>query len=182
MKIEFQKQKALFVHFNGRSELHGEEREPAGDVTIRATVENRFLDQLHGTLRFALFFHDTANPGKDLADTAMEDDVNYLPHRRFPELAPLKWSGDMENAKLTIRVPGRRGAIVLPEAKVNKVSIMPKDGGVCEITFQAHAKPDEEAAGKLYQLIQKEVEFDLEAPVESQESLDVGNETVSAAT
>lgn len=178
MHLAFKAQKGLFVHFNGRSELHGEDREPAGDIKLRATIENKVLDQLHGTLKNALFFHDTANPGADLADKAMEENRDYLPHRRFPELMPIKWSGEMEGAKLTIRVAGKRTPIVLPEAKVGKLEITPKDGGVCEIVFRAQCKPDEEAAGKLYQLIQKEVEFDLEPKVEEQAPL---ADTVPAA-
>lgn len=176
MRIVLATVAGLLVHFNPRSELHGEDREPAADVKLSATVDNKFLDQLHGTLRHALFFHDTANPGKDLVDKAMEENPNYLPHRRFAGLGgELRWAEEMTGGKLTLHYGvGGRSDIVLPEIKLNKLSIVPKDGGVVEVKFRVQCKPDEEQAGKLCQLVQKAVSFSIEPPKEEAAQIGTG--------
>lgn len=166
MRIELTDKKVLFVHFSGRSEIHGNEREPAGDIKIRATLPNTILKDFHGTLLPALYFHDTANPGNDLADKAMEDKPDYLPHRRFPNMAsPLKWQDNMVGGVLTIHHGiSARSDLVLKDIEVHKFEIAPKDGGTVELSFTVKCKPDEKQAGKLYQLIQNEVNITLTAP------------------
>jgi hypothetical protein len=181
MRLELKAQAAFFMHFNGRSELHGEERQPAGDIKFRVTTTNNVLDQLHKTLKHALFFHDVNDPGRDLADKAMEDNPDHLPHKRFPELeGPVKWAGEMVGGKLTVHYGlGGKSDIVLPDIKLNKVAIHPKDGGTVEVEFRVQAHPDEKQAGKLYALIQKEVTITVEPP-QAQDDL-VGQAQAPAA-
>lgn len=167
MKLELKEKRVLLVHFNGRSEVHGTDRESAGDIKIRATLPNTILrDVFHGTLMSALYFHDTENPGNDLADKAMEDNPDHLPHRRFPHLAmPLKWNDSMEGGELVIHHGAiSKAAIVLKDIAAHKFEIVAKDGGTVEVTFVVKCKPDEKQAGKLYQMIQQEVEITLTAP------------------
>ena len=156
----------LLVHYNGRAELHGEEREPAGDISIKATVENKHLDQFHGTLKHAFFFHDTANPGRDLADKAMEDNPDHLPHLRFEELGgEIRWAGEMAGGKFTIHQGiSAKSDLVVGIDKLTKVSFVPKAGGAIELKFQVKCRPDEKQAGRLYYLIQKPISFSVEPP------------------
>lgn len=166
MKLEFKNQAALLVHFNGRSEVHGDEREEAADIKFRITTENKVLDQLHATLKHALYFHDTANPGRDLMDKAMEDNPEHVPHRRFiPLESPLRWKDEMTGGRLIIHHGlGGRSDLILPDIKVNKVAVFAKDGGTVELEFRVQGKPDEKQAGRLYKMIQRECEITLEAP------------------
>lgn len=154
----------LLVHFNGRSELHGEEREPAGDITMRATVHNDFCDQLHPTLRSALFFQDSAQP-LDLADKGLESGKHW-PHRRFAaNIDSIRWADEQVGGKFTIHHGIGKSDLVLAEVKIGKLKLTPKDGGMVEIEFQVQAKPDpEKQAGKLYAMIQKPVSFSVEPP------------------
>jgi len=163
----------LMVHFNGRSELHGEEREPAGDVTIKATVENKVLDQFHGSLKHAFFFHDTANPGRDIVDKAMEDNPDHLPHLRFEQLGgEVRWADEMAGGKLTIHQGiNAKSDLILGIDKLTKVGFVPKAGGAVELKFQVKCKPDEKQAGRLYQLIQKPISFSVEPPAAGTEMI-----------
>lgn len=167
MKIEFAQKRVLFVHFNGRAEIHGTDKESAGDIKIRATCANTILrEAFHGTLMDALYFHDTENPGNDLADKAMEDSPDHLPHRRFPPLSmPLKWNDSMQGGELTLHTGAiSNTTIVLKDIVAHKFEINAKDGGTVELTFVVKCKPDAQQAGQLYQLIQREVEITLTAP------------------
>lgn len=166
MKLELKEKRVLLVHFNGRSEVHGTDRESAGDIKIRATLPNTILRQFHGTLMAALYFHDTENPGNDLADKAMEENPDHLPHRRFPHLAmPLKWNDSMEGGELIINIGAiSKTAIVLKDIVVHKFEIVAKDGGTVELIFVVKCKPVPEQAGQLYAMIQQEVEITLIAP------------------
>lgn len=166
MKLELNEKRVLFVHFNGRSEIHGTDRESAGDIKIKATLPNTILRQFHGTLMAALYFHDTENPGNDLADKAMEDNPDHLPHRRFPHLAmPLKWSDSMEGGELIIHHGAiSKATLTLKDIVAHKFEIVAKDGGTVELTFVVKCKPTPLQAGELYSMIQQEVEITLKAP------------------
>lgn len=156
----------LLSHFNARSELHGEEREPAGDISVKATVPNSFLDQLHGTLKHAFFFHDTENPGRDLADQAMEDNPDHLPHLRFTDLGgEVRWAGEQVGGKFTIHQGiDAKSDLTVEISKLTKLSFVPKAGGVVELKFQVKCKPEEKQAGRLCALIQKPISFSVAAP------------------
>lgn len=171
MRISIPKTVAKLTNYNPNSELHGDERVPVSYIRFRMTVENKFLDQLHGTLKPALFFHDVENPGNDLADKAMENNPDYLPHLRFPLLdAPLKWKDAMEGGKLTLhRGISKKSHIVLADIKLDDLKVVPKAGGVVELTFRVRAKPDEEECGKLAAMHQQDIEISVEPPLSDEE-------------
>lgn len=166
MKFEVARKKAFLAHLNARSELHGTERQSASDIKFKLTMPNAVLDQFHGTLKHALYFNDVSNPGKDLADKAMEGDPNHLPHRRFPNVeSPIKWKDEMTGGKLTVHFGlGGPSDIIVPDIKVNEFRIYPEEGGTVKLEIRVQGHPDAETHGKLYDLIQKEVEITIEAP------------------
>lgn len=171
MRITLERQLAKLTNYNPNSELHGDERVPVSYIRFRATIGNAFLDQLHGTLKHALFFHDVENPGRDLADKAMEDNPDYVPHLRFAMLeAPLKWKDSMEGGKLTIfKGINKRSNIVLGDIRLDQLTFTPKAGGVCEVAFRVRAKPDDEVCGKLATMHQQDVEIAIEPPLADEE-------------
>ena len=161
MKLSFQKQKMMLANFNARSELHGEEREPAGDLKLEASLPNDVLVEFHPALRSLLYYYDDQR-GADLADQAKKDDPDYLPHLRMPSLGgPLKWNEEMAGAEVVISIPGTKTEIVLQDAKVNAFSLEPRDGGTVDISLRVQAHPDEKQCGKLCGLIQSEVEVSI---------------------
>ena len=166
MRIALANAKALLANVNARSELHGEERQAAGDLKLHIEgPAKELLDQIHPTLRTALFFHDSAQPG-DLVDKANEDNPDYLPHLRFPNLVvPLKWNEEMTGGKVTIHYGiDAKSDIVLADVKVNGLAITPKAGGSVEIELRVQAHPAEEQFGKLCSMIQSQVQVTIEPP------------------
>lgn len=158
MKLSFQGQKFLLANINARSELHGEEREPAGDLKLTSDVPNDVLSELHPSLKSALYHYDDARE-TDLADRGKRGEPGFLPHLRFRELeGPLKWSGEMLGAAVEIGVPGVRERIRLEACRVNGVQITPKDGGTVGFSIRIQCHPDERAFGRLCTLAQQEVE------------------------
>lgn len=158
MKISFVDLKCMLANINARSELHGEERAPAGDLKFEASLPNDVLSQLHPSLKSALYHFDETR-GADLADQGSQRQPGFLPHLRFTSLGgPLKWDGEMASAEVLIKVPGSRTEIALKEVKVNNLQVTPKDGGTVDLSFRVQAHPDEKQFGKLSTLVQAEVE------------------------
>lgn len=167
MRIEFTRQKAFLENVNARSELHGEERTPAGDIKLSVEVHNNALAHFHPTLKSALYFNDSARP-KDLADQGLEENPDHLPHLRMPNLeAPIRWKDEMVGGTFIVHYGlGGNSDLVFDGVKVNNFQISPKEGGTCEISFRVQAHPDEGQFGKLCGggLIQSQIEISLKAP------------------
>lgn len=168
MRFPLSQCKAWLSNVNARSELHGDERQPAGDLKFKVDVPNKFLEHFHPSLRALLFFNDIAQP-KDLAEQGLESNPDHLPHLRFPGLVvPLKWNDSQQGGTLTIHHGvGGRSDMVLEDIKVNAFSLFPKAGGTVEIEFRIQAKPDEKQWGKLCNgMIQTEVTITIAPPAE----------------
>ncbi len=167
LKIEFSRQKAFLENVNARSELHGEERTPAGDIKISVEVHNNTLAHFHPSLKSALYFNDSARP-KDLAEQGLEERPDHLPHLRMPNLeAPLKWRDEMTGGTLTVHYGiGGQSDLVFQDVRVNNFQLTPKEGGTVEISMRIQAHPDEAQFGKLCGggLIQSQIEVSLKAP------------------
>lgn len=158
LKLLFKNQRMLLAHINARSEKHGEEREPAADIKLQASMPNDVLDIFHPKLKAALYHFDESR--SDLADKGKQGEAGYLPHLTFDNLAPLKLSDEMLGAKCTIRVS--RSPVVFENVKINAIQLDPQDGGTVDITIRVQGHPDEEQFGKLYGHQQKEVSVTIE--------------------
>lgn len=162
MRLEFEKTKMFLANVNVRAEVHGETREPAGDLKLEVDLPNDVLSEIHPALKSLLYYFDEARP-EDLVDKGKRGEAGYLPHLRFPALGvPLKWDEEMTGAKLTIH-SSEKSRLVLLDVKVNNVSFEPKDHGIVTLTLRVQAHPDERAFGTLCTLSQSEVEISLEA-------------------
>jgi hypothetical protein len=160
MNLTFNDQKAYLANVNIRAEIHGEEREPAGDLKFELDVANDVLSELHPALKSTFYHYDEARPA-DLADQGKRDEVGFLPHLRLPELSgPIRWSEEMDRMKLTVRQG--KAEIVLSDVKVNNVQFEPRDGGTVAFQFRVQAHPDARAFGALAVLVQTEVTISLE--------------------
>lgn len=164
MKLAFAAQRMLLAHLNPRSELHGEERTPAGDLKLEAALPNDVLNALHARLKASLYQLDKGRE-QDLADQGRAHEPGFLPHLIFPSLgAPLKWEEEMIGVKVTI---GHGiSAVVLEDCKVNGVQFSPKDGGTVEFSMRVQAHPDAKAFGMFSTLVQQEVDVTLEPGAE----------------
>ena len=154
--------KCFLSNVNIRSEVHGEDREPAGDLKIECDVDNGLLAEFDPALRSLLYYFDESRE-RDLADQGKAG-ADFKPDLRMPRLAmPLKWDEEMLGARCRIKVPGAKSDIGLDPVKVNNWTIEPREGGTCSLSFRVQCHPDEKAFGKLATLIQQDIEFTLEA-------------------
>ena len=161
MDLSFSHQKMLLANVNVRSEVHGEEREPAADLKFECDVSNDVLSELHPALK-ALLYHFDASRDADLADRGKKAESGFLPHLRFQALgAPLKWEGEMAGALVSVGVAGTKRSIELSPVKVNGVAFEPLDGGVVRLSFRVQCHPSERDFGALATLAQAEVEVTL---------------------
>lgn len=166
LKIEFKEQKMLLANVNVRAEVHGEGREPAGDLKFECDVENGFLAKFDPALKALLYYFESGRE-RDLADQGKSGGADYAPDLRMPHLeVPIKWDEEMIGAKCRIRVPGAKSDVGLDPVKVNNWTIEPREGGTCSISFRVQGHPDEKTFGKLATLVQQEVEVTLEAAAE----------------
>jgi hypothetical protein len=157
MNLRFDKRTMLLASVNARSEIHGDERQGAGDLGFSAKLPNDILSELHPSLKSALYYLDKAKPG-DLVDQARVDEPGYLPHLRYPEIGSrFKW--EVEMADVTVEITGKDGREVkLTGAKLNDINFAPLDGGTVDFKFRIQAHPDAKQFGKLCAgLIQTEV-------------------------
>ena len=163
MKIEFTKTKMKLANVNPRAELHGEEREPAGDLKLEVDCPSEVLANFHPALRSLLYYHDERRQ-RDLADQGSAQDKNFAPDLRMPLLgSPLKWEEEMLGASVTLCQPGSRSAIALEGCAVNNFAITPLEGGTISLAFRVQAHPDSRAFGALCTLVQQDVEVTIEA-------------------
>lgn len=164
MELTFTGQRMLLASVTARSEVHGEDREPASDVGLKADVPNDVLAVFHPDLKAAMYRFDESRP-QDLVDQGKSREPGYLPHLKFPMLrTPLNWDGEIVNAKVKIRRLGEpeKNDVILTPAKVNKFAFELHDGGTVGLSFRVQYKPDEAQAGKLAMLVQQDVEVSLE--------------------
>lgn len=170
MKLTFTNQRMTIVSVTARAEAHGEEREPASDIGLRADLPNDVLSVFDPQLKGALYYFDDGRP-KDLVDQGKKHEPGFLPHLRFPMMGvPLHWGAEIVNARIHIKRPGEAKAVTLTPAKVNKFAFEPLDGGTVTLSLRVQYKPDEKQAGKLALLVQQEVDVTLELVEEAQEA------------
>ena len=164
MNLAFANQKMLLASVNARAEVHGEEREPAGDVALEADLSNDILNIFAPGLKGLLYYFDPEKE-RDLADQGKATEPGFMPDLRFPRLGgPLKWDEEIPEARVTIRVAGTKKEVVLAPCKVNKFALTPLAGGTVQFEMRVQAHPEEKQFGVLSVLVQQEVEVTLEIP------------------
>lgn len=164
MQIELSKVKALLSSVNPRSEIHGEEKMPAGDLKLRVNLSNDCLAMLHPTLK-AMLYHYDKQIDADLVDTASASDPAYAPHLRFPEIPAINWKGEMVGAQVIAHIGiDDKSNIVLHPCTVNNLVLEPQQGGTVKVSFRVQAHPDEKQFGKLCGLIGTEIDVSVVPP------------------
>jgi hypothetical protein len=162
MQFALERQQVKLANFNARSELHGEDREPAADLKIEMTAPNDILSEFDPDLKSSLY--RKAN-GTDAQAELLSDGPGYLPKLRFPKMGAFDWGEQLAGAVLTIHWgPSGRSDLVLQECIVDKFSFAASDGGQVFITFRVRCKPDEKQAGKLFTMTQTTIEISLAPP------------------
>lgn len=164
MQLELSEVNASLINFNARAEIHGEEKEPAGDLKIKAQLSNDCLAMFHPTLK-AMLYHYNKTADADLVDEAMQHEEGYAPHLRFAEIPSLAWKGEMVGVKCIIHTGiNEKSSIVLDPCNVNNILLEPQQGGTVCVTFRVQSHPDEQQFGKLCGMIGTDIVVSLELP------------------
>ena len=151
---------ATLANVNLRTELHGEDREPAADLKFESRIGNDVLAHFHPSLKSALYVRGADG---DLADQGMPD---ALLVRRFGDaLGPLKWAMEIVGCTLTVHHGiSERSDVVLPDATADSFVLEVQEGGQVDITFRVRAHPVARQVAVLYEQQRESVEISLEPP------------------
>jgi hypothetical protein len=157
--FDLNEQAVTFANFNARTELNGETRKPASDISCRAQLPNKVLDMFYPGL-LGMLYERPKNP--DLVEQGSAEGFTAL---RMPLLGlPLDWDLVLDNRTLTIHygLGDDKSNLVLPECKVHKFKITPQNGGTVLVAWQISAHPDAKQAGWLYDHQTTEIVISLE--------------------
>jgi hypothetical protein len=156
--FDLQEQTVTFANFNARTELNGDTRKPASDISCRAQLPNTILNSFYPGLLEMLYERPKA---PDLVEQGSAEGFTAL---RMPLLGlPLDWDMVLDNRTMTIHygLGDDKSNIVLPECKVHKFKITPQNGGTVLVAWQISAHPDAKQAGWLYDHQQTDIVISL---------------------
>jgi hypothetical protein len=157
---------AFLSSANPRAEIHGEERKPAMDLKFKIESSNDILDSFDSKLK-AAFFERDAEP-RDL----LPEEQGAMRGLKFNQIKSIKWESDLPGYELHIHwgVSGVED-IKLSDIQVDNFEFSMKDGGTVFTSFRVQAHPEANVAGRLCELIQREIEISLVPPTAKQSDL-----------
>ena len=171
MQLELTRVNGLLSSVNPRSEIHGDEKTPAGDLKIKVNLSNDCLAMFHPTLK-AMLYHYDKTADADLVDEAMQHETGYAPHLRFAEIPSIAWKSEMVGVKVIVHTGiDEKSSIVLDPCNVNNILIEPQQGGTVQVTFRVQTHPDEKSFGRLCSLVGTDIVITIEPPISTQEEL-----------
>jgi hypothetical protein len=164
--LQLNKQSAKLINWNPKPELHGQDPQPAGDVTFEFNAASETVLPMLDPLLRGFLFHRNGAIQHDLAD-----ETAHAPDLRFPKMpGPFAWTMLLDAATLTMHVGDREDdAIVLPAKLRKPITIAPMQGGTVVVTLQARCHPDASQAGKIYMLMGKELDVSFDPGDEAKE-------------
>jgi hypothetical protein len=134
-----------FVHLNLRREIHGDEQVNGIDLRFRVELSNETIVHFSPTLKTSLWKRE---------DTPQSDiEPESVPYTivKNPEMGTIKWDVKYECGRFVVHHGiDEKSDIAFALAKVNKFSILPRNGGryVCEFRVQI-SDPDASDIAKL---------------------------------
>ena len=130
----------VIASFNPRSEKHGDENVPAGDIKLSTRVHSSVLDQFDPSYR-SFLFRKADHEGEQQA--LLEGDT--LTSLAKPKLAPLSLKEDWPGYRLVIGSGLDLGhPLVLTDVELSNFKIEAMEGGSVALSFSATAHPDAE--------------------------------------
>lgn len=158
-------QRAKLINVNPRSEIHGEDKKLAVDLSIEVKTSNDILSQFDPKLKAT--FYRPAEDGEDAQGDLLADQApaGHMPKLVFPNLGRLKWAYNGGGYITTVHC-GFSGDmdIRMIETDLDKFNFDCQDGGTVAMTFRVVAHPQPEELGRLCELIQQEITLTLEPP------------------
>jgi hypothetical protein len=183
--FEFLKVTAVaLTHINVRRELHGDEKVPAVDLSLRIDSGNEILDKLDPNLRQALYCNNAATAGQEL----LPEVLAVLPNLRVPKLNGQKFNwakGERHKGYrfvLDYGLGDEDSNVELDGCTVTGWAIETKEGGTVILSWTVQYAGEaltDEARGRLTGLTDETIHIQLFAPEVAQISR--GKATPSSA-
>lgn len=171
--LEFDRITASIRSVNLRAEKHGPEEVPACDLKIETDQPNSVLAFFGSQLLDSLYWRNEAPADFTQGELDEIEPVSEKPNLRNPRLAgPL--GIDYEGVGYTIRIEwgiDDSTEIAIYDARVNAITIDPKEGGSVTVKLRAQFGVDEKLAGRLGVMIGREVTMSIEPPAAESERL-----------
>jgi hypothetical protein len=156
MMLKLEKQAARLTNLNARSEKHGEEHVPAADLSFTFDASNDVLSEFDPALKSSLYRKPDANGDQG----ELLDQPGWMPKLRFPLMSAFKWKTSLDKGSLVVE-HGRHRVEFAEIKTADGWSFEPKDGGTVSVTFRVQCYPDEKQIGRLFSMIQEDVELSL---------------------
>lgn len=160
--FELKNQNTTLTNINIRGENHGEDIEPACDLTMKTTMSNTVLEMFAPHLKESFFkaLDDDNNQG----ELNINDD-DYLPALKYKEAGKLPWA----YIGLGYRVVIAYGVttdqdVILVNTTIDSFVLDCNEGGSVEVKFRIKCVPTSDEIGTLYKLIKREIDLTLEPP------------------
>jgi hypothetical protein len=170
--------KMLITNVNIRSEVHGADRIPAMDISVRQTLSNEVLSELDGALRS--MFYMAADEKPQQAPLEGIAPISDMPKLRSTNIGPVTVKREFVGYTFTARF----GATdtdnpTVGDCKVNNFKAALKEGGSIDLSYRIQCSGvDKDQIGGFGVLVQHEIECTLIAPGEAaQQELPAGNVT-----
>lgn len=171
--IELTNAVCIIKSVNLRAEKHGPEEVPACDLKIETGQSNDILACLGSQLLYSLYWCAPTSDDFTQGELDGVEPITLFPNLRNPNLAgPL--GIDYEGAGYTLRIEWGIDAstgISIYDAKINAVTIDPKEGGSVTLKFRAQFGVDEKLAGRLGMMIGREITLSLEPPAAGEQRM-----------
>jgi hypothetical protein len=158
LAFELIKERALFVHWNPRTEMHGDDPVPACDLKFELSAPNSILKKIRPGLIESFYEQDRQ---RDVE----EDFMRKLKH---PQIGPLAYDWEIPRVKLTIHDPDDdHSTVIMAGGRANKFKLTMLDGGTVKIQFRCQFSDyDEEVAPSLIRCNKQNVHISLSSAEE----------------
>ena len=142
-------------HLNGRLEFHGEDNVGAVDFAIKKVMlKSDEVDELLGAGAYARLFVTEGNPIEPF----------------FRGTGPIVLDRKFESSSLTLELDDQK--LKLANGKLARITLIPRTGGICEMSLQFQVNPDPEQQAMIWKHMGEE---------EVNASIRFGRESVKAA-
>lgn len=165
--FELTSQPATLNSVNPRSELHGDDREPAVDLGITFDAANDLLSEFGPQLRQSLYSKKSGPTPAAQGELDVVAPVSDLPHLRNPCIEgaiKIRFEGVGYSASIAWGIDDD-SAISLEGCKVNALKITPKEGGTVSVALRVQVShPETDDLGLLCGMIGSDIVLTLTAP------------------
>lgn len=171
--LEFDRITASIRSVNLRAEKHGPEEVPACDLKIETDQPNSVLAFFGSQLLDSLYWRAETTEAPAQAELDSVEPIAEKPNLRCPKLVG-PFGIAYEGVGYTLRIEwgiDDSTEIAIYDARINAITIDPKEGGSVTVKLRAQFEVDEKLAGRLGVMIGREVTMSIEPPETESERL-----------